>query len=634
MNNDTLEFKTVLEKLADFALSENVKNKLLTLEPYKNEKELKLNMTQTTEACNILKAQGTPPIASMQELDKILSLAEKGGMLSVLELCDITTFLSSCDRIISYLERAKSSNINLSLYSDAFYKLDDLYNEINFCIRNGIVDSNASPKLRDIRRKIENAKTSIEAKLLDILKSKKNIFAENYVVMRNGVKVLPVKKEYRNQISGTVIDTSNTGGTVFIEPKVVQKLQQELYLLEIDEDNEIRTILYTLTALVESHIKELRSNMNYMEMLDFVFAKAKLSLYMNGIEVPVLTDRSIVIKKGRHPLIDKEKCVPLDFEIGNGINGIVITGPNTGGKTVSLKTVGLLSMMAQSGLHVPVLEGSKFSMNINVLCDIGDGQSISESLSTFSSHIKNIIEILENVTPESLVLLDELGSGTDPKEGMGIAISILEELRKSDCLFVATTHYPEVKDYADKKEGVINARMEFDKDSLRPLYKLVIGEAGESCAFYIAKKLGLPEHMLKLAEKEAYGISNDLEYENTETKGNKDKINVGKIVKDDKIVIKNSKIHNFNIGDSVRLLTTNDVGIVSNIDDEKGNILVLVKDENVEINHKRVKLIVSASELYPEDYDFSIIFDTVSNRKLRNQMKKRHVEGKVIEYKN
>lgn len=629
MNNDALEFNVILNRLADFALSKRVKDKLLGLTPYLSEKECRLNMQQTTEAVQILEAQGTPPIATMTELDKILDLTEKGAMLTVEELVVVSTFIASCNRVVSYLKKSQSQQLNLSLYSDAFGELNELYEEINVCIRNNQVDSNASPKLRDVRRKIENCKEMIKNKLESILKSKKGIFAESYVVMRNGVQVLPVKQQYKNQIKGTVVETSNTGGTCFIEPDSVKKLQQQLYLLEIDEDNEVRTVLYTLTALVETYIGVLRSNMEYMETLDYVFAKAKLSVSMNGIEVPVVADRHIVIKQGRHPLIDSSKCVPLDFEIGEDVNGIIITGPNTGGKTVAIKTVGLLSLMAQSGLHIPVSYGTKMCMNVNVLCDIGDGQSISQSLSTFSSHIANVIEIIKNVTSESLVLLDELGSGTDPKEGMGIAVCILEELRMSKCLFVATTHYPEVKDYARDTDNVVNARMEFDKDSLKPMYKMVIGEAGESCAFYIAERLGLPVRMLDRAKRAVYGevvgvgnLEIDKEFKN----------NVGKIQKDVPIVVKDEKTHDYRVGDSVKVLTTNDMGIVYNVDDKRGNVIVQVKGERISVNHKRLELVVSRDELYPPDYDFSIIFDTVENRKARVKIGKGYTDV-IIEEK-
>ncbi|WP_330586877.1 endonuclease MutS2 [Aminipila terrae] len=505
MNTDnTLEFNTILERLADFAVTHNAKEKLLQLQPFLSERECKNKMHETSGAVKILNSIGTPPLTSMEELDKILELTAKGSMLLPEQLMSICTFLNACKRMKSYLKRAETIEDNISSYGGAFYSLDTLSEEINCSIRNGIVDSGASSVLHGIRRKIETINASLKEKLESILRNNKQWFENGYVSMRNGRFVLPVKSKYKSQVAGTVIDTSNTGGTYFIEPSSVRKFQEELFLLQIEEDNEIRKILFTLTALVDSYINELKINIEAMETLDFIFAKAKLSLDMKAIPAAITTERRIVIKQGRHPLLKSDICVPLDFEIGGDINGVIITGPNTGGKTVALKTVGLLSLMAQCGLHIPVSNGSLFSMHSNVLCDIGDGQSISENLSTFSAHITNIINILKNVSDESLVLLDELGSGTDPAEGMGIAVSILAELKRRNCLFVATTHYPEIKDFAENTVGFINARMAFDRESLKPLYKLQIGEAGESCALYIAKRLGFPEHMLAIAEKASY----------------------------------------------------------------------------------------------------------------------------------
>jgi dsDNA-specific endonuclease/ATPase MutS2 len=382
--------------------------------------------------------------------------------------------------------------------------------------------------------------------------------------------------------------------------------------------------------------------MEAMETLDFIFAKAKLSMDMKAVPAEMNTDRRIRIDNGRHPLIKPSECVPLNFQIGNGITGIVITGPNTGGKTVSLKTVGLFSLMAQSGLHVPC-DYANLCMNNAVLCDIGDGQSITENLSTFSSHITNIIHILSNTGQESLVLLDELGSGTDPAEGMGIAISILEELIQKGCLFVATTHYPEVKEFAEKAKGLINAKMAFDRESLKPLYRLEIGEAGESCALYIAKRLGLPKRMLERAYEEAY-----------QKDGNPKRHAPGKDFLDDAAVDPsgdapssapvprtqkavepkpvNTKSARFHIGDCVLVYPQKKIGIVFKLSDEKGEVGVQIQKKKEFVNHKRLQLKVAATEMYPEDYDFSIIFDSVTNRKARHKMEKGYQPGLQITY--
>ncbi len=643
--NQTLEFDIILEKLSNFAVSQRAKEKLLLLSPFLKEALCKTKMAETSEAKKILESLGTPPLASMKELDSILELTERGAMLVPEQLRAVSEFLSACRRMKGYLKKAVIYDLSLASYGDSFIILDPLYEEIERSIRNDSVDDTASPTLRDLRRKLENTASAIKEKLEGLLRSKKEWFADGYVVTRNGRLVLPVKKEYKSQVPGTVIEYSNTGSTCFIEPSAVRKLQEERANLQIEEDNEVRRILYTLTALVGESITELKINMDCMEILDFAFAKAKLSMEMKGIEVPLSTNRTLKIVQGRHPLL-KQDCVPLDFEFG-GSAGIVITGPNTGGKTVVLKTVGLLSLMAQSGLHVPVSEGSVFCMHDHIRCDIGDGQSITENLSTFSSHITNIIEILKNVTPESLVLLDELGSGTDPAEGMGLAVSILEELRERGCLFLATTHYPEIKEYAKNTQGLSNARMTFDRESLKPLYRLEIGEAGESCALYIAKRLGFPEHLLSLAYQEAYGKRrNGHKTQREEGQEGEERqeflssqpdspratpVFISKIQREEAQKAP-SRSAQFNIGDSVKVYPQKVVGIIYKRANEKGELGVQIQKKKQLINHKRIKLISPAEELYPDDYDFSIIFDSVEQRKARHQMDRKHNPELLIHY--
>lgn len=639
--NQTLEFTKIVTRLSELAVSQKAKEKAMGLHPFFKESECRAKIKETTEAVKLMEGIGTPPVAIMEDLDKNLILAEKGAMLIPKQLTLITGFLMSCRRMKKYLKKAETMNTDIAGYGGSFYELAELTEAIEKAIRNNEVEDSASTYLRDIRRRAEGVKEAMKAKLESILRSKKEYFADGYVVTRNGRFVLPVKKEYKNQIGGTVIDTSGTGSTYFIEPTPVRKLQEELLQLEIEEDNEIRKILYTLTTLVDERVTEIRINKECMETLDFVFAKGKLSLEMKAIGVQITTERRIEIIQGRHPLLNEKTCVPLDFAIGGDIKGIVITGPNTGGKTVSLKTVGLLSLMAQSGLHVPAAKGSVFSMHSNVLCDIGDGQSITENLSTFSAHITNIIHILEQVTEESLVLLDELGSGTDPTEGMGIAVSILEELRKRGCLFVATTHYPEIKDFAMETEGLLNARMEFDREGLQPLYKLQIGEIGESCALYIARRLGFPEHMLKRAHQEAYGKNQKtveskqippMEFHNTRPK---------EVIKTAPIICKEaapksseSTKEYFQVGDSVTVFPSKEIGIVYRMANEKGDLTVQIKGDKHVINHTRLKLLASASALYPPDYDFSILFDSVANRKARHKMEKQYQEDLEIHYES
>ncbi|RAV06379.1 endonuclease MutS2 [Paenibacillus sp. YN15] len=638
--NYTLEFHTVLVRLAGFAMSEGAGEKLLALQPSLNESQCRNNMHETTEARKMLDAVGNPPLAMMKELDPILSMVRQGVMLFPEQLVSISQFLSSCRRMKAYLRKSEFLNVDIAFYGGAFHELNELHAEIERSIRNGMVDSSASPALHQVRRKLENAAAAVKTKLADILRRNKAWFADGYVTTRSGRFVLPVKKEYKNQVDGTVIEASGTGSTYFIEPASVRKLQDEITALQLEEEDEIRKILCALTALVEEQIVEIEQNRGHMETLDFIFAKAKLSAQMQAIPVPLTTDRRIIIRQGRHPLLKQESCIPLDFQLGGDYQGIVITGPNTGGKTVALKTVGLLSLMAQSGLHVPAAEGTSFCMNNAVLCDIGDGQSIAENLSTFSSHLTGIIQILERTTDETLVLLDELGSGTDPAEGMGLAIAILDELRRKNCLFVATTHYPQVKEFATQSKGLINARMEFDRDTLKPLYSLSIGEAGESCALHIAERLGFPPHMLKRAYAEAYKPNGTPLPEeahrfdaNAAVDAKPGRPAVPRLKKDAPQKSVQHGGQKFQIGDSVTVYPQKEIGIIFKRSDERGMLGVQIKGKKQFIKHKRLKLLVPATELYPEDYDFSIVFDTVENRKARHRMEKGHQPGLTVTYK-
>lgn len=630
--NQILEFDIILNRLAGLACTQTAKDKSVSLKPYLSEKEAKRNLNETSEAKDIIEKIGTPPLADITDINKITALVEAGDMLVPEQFEKILLFAVTCKRLKSYLKRAESTGSEIAFYGGAIIELLEIESEIERCIRNGQVDDRATSTLYDIRRQMENTSLQIKTKLNAILSKNKNWFSDSFVSTRGEYYTLPVKREYKNNVPGTVVEISNTGGTCFIEPAAVSKLREQLTLLEIEEDAEIRKILYTLTGLINDTLPEIYKNIQAVETLDFLFAKAKLSIEMNASQVMLTTDRIIDIKNARHPLLDENNAVPLNFELLGDTRGIVITGPNTGGKTVALKTVGLLSLMAQSGLHVPASHKSVFTMNNLVLCDIGDNQSISENLSTFSAHIKNIVEILKKATSESLVLLDELGSGTDPQEGMGLAVAILEELCNKNCLFVVTTHYPEVKEYAKNREGIKNARMAFDRQNLKPLYKLELGEAGESCALYIAKMLGMPENILSNADNVAYA-QRDFKQEN---KPISFKLKKSEIKNLPKTIIKDipkkevsQESLRFNIGDSVIVYPQKEIGIVYAKANEIGEVGVQIKKEKKLIPHKRLKLNVAAEELYPEDYDFSIIFDTVENRKARHLMDKRHVENNI-----
>lgn len=625
----TLEFDKIKENWKALALTDWAKQEIEKTEPCLAELELKARLKDTTEARILLEKCGNPPLTSLEGIRELLVIAQKGGCLTASQLEQLGMTLVSFRRMKAYLERGKAYQLGLPYYAENIDALEELEEMITLQIRNGGVDDGASPLLKDLRSAIIRTEDKMREKADAMIRSNKECMSDSFSTIRNGHICIPVKKEYKFRISGSVMDKSSTGNTLFIEPTSVAKYYEELQGLRLDEENEERRILYTLSAMTADSSEILEQDIKLVEKLDYIFSKGKLSMDYNGIAPTINTERRITLKNGRHPLMEKTICVPLQFSIGNGINGIVITGPNTGGKTVAIKTVALNCMMAQCGLHVAA-EEADICMNSNFLCDIGDGQNLSENLSTFSAHITNVLDILKHVNRDSLVIMDELGSGTDPTEGMGIAIAILEELAKSGALYLVTTHYPEVKQYAQKKEGVVNARMTFDKESLKPLYQLVIGEAGESCAFHIAKRLGMPGNMLQTAAKAAYGEVADWLLVDTQNQ-NIEKTHAPKVQKIKQTNKQQTRALKFRLGDSVMIYPEKKIGIVCETANDKGVLRIQLPNKKIWINHKRVKLHVAAQELYPEDYDFSIIFDTVENRKLRHQMGKHHMEGMQIE---
>lgn len=630
MNTEQIiEFDKVKERWMELAVTNHAKESIQKATYYLSESELRKHLHDTTESKVLLEKCGNVPIANIDEVREVVEHAKNGDCLTPYQLERVEKVLVAVRRLKDYLIRGKQFDVSLAYYEENLDAADELREEIARQIRNEQVDDYASKLLQQVRSQIGVAEEKMKQRADQIIRANKECMADSFSTYRNGRLCIPVKKEYKFKIPGSTIDKSATGNTLFVEPISVANLYEELQLLKIEEENEVQRILYTLTAFVSDYAEVMEENIRMIEKLDFIFSKGKLSMDMEAIEPSINTERRIVLKSARHPLMDKMVNVPLQFEIGNGVNGIVITGPNTGGKTVSIKTVALNCMMAQCGLHV-TCEEADICMNGMFLCDIGDGQNLTENLSTFSAHIKNVLEIIEHVNTESLVIMDELGSGTDPAEGMGIAISILEELRKSGCLFLVTTHYPEVKEYANQAENIINARMTFDKETLKPTFQMVIGEAGESCAFYIAGKLGMPERMLKTAIAAAYGEKAVETYQIAaaaeEIRRNKGQ----KIQKTKRKVVRENLAEKYQRGDSVMIYPDKKIGIVCEPINEKGVLRVQLQNKKIWINHKRVKLQVSATQLYPDDYDFSIVFDTVEERKLRHDMGRKYVEEVLV----
>ena len=635
-----LEFEKIIQKLEESVYSEGAKEKVRNLAPMLKETEVKARLKETTEARLLIEKCGNPPLTDQEGIEAYMEAAQRGECLSPEQLEKIAINLTAVRRLKDYLCRGKSYELSLPYYEENLDALDEVREELNDKIRGGRVDDYASKLLKSLREGIDRQEAKMREKADSVIRANKECMSDSFSTIRNGRICVPVKKEYKFRISGSVIDKSSTGNTLFIEPAAAARIYEELQEMKIDEENEERRILYTLTAMLSDKAEIIRENTRVTEKLDFIFGKGKLSLLMDGTEPVINTRRRIQITNGRHPLMNREVSVPLNFKMGNGINGVIITGPNTGGKTVAIKTVALNCLMAQCGLHVSC-EKAEICLNNQILCDIGDGQNLSENLSTFSAHITNVLDILRKANEESLVIMDELGSGTDPTEGMGIAIAILEELKKSGALYLVTTHYPEVKSYAEREESVVNARMTFDKESLKPLYRMVIGEAGESCALYIAKKLGMPGGMLKRAAQAAYGTENTVAKNTGEAfEDNFSEDIPEELIKERTAHISRQKssgsanelTDKFQIGDSVMIYPDKKLGIVCEKVNEKGVLRVQLPNKKIYINHKRVKLHVKAQELYPEDYDFSIIFETVENRKARHQMERKYVEDLEIRY--
>ena len=630
MNIDKqIEFDKVKEIWAELAITDYAKEKIKEIELCFSENEVNKELRDTTEAKVLIEKVGTPPLQNITEIRDVLMVVEKGDCLTPYQLERVEKVLVVIRRLKDYLSRGKVYQNSLTYYDENLDELPELSDEIRSKIRGSAVDDYASKELEQIRRQIIECDEQMKQKAEQVLRSNKDCMADNYCTMRNGRICVPVKKEYKFKVSGSVIDKSSTGSTLFIEPAGVAKYYEKLQLLKIDEENEVYRILYTLSAQVLAIAPVLYENLKMIEKLDFIFSKGKLSIDMDATEPMMNTERRIHMTDARHPLMDKSVAVPLQFEIGDDVRGIVITGPNTGGKTVAIKTVMLNCIMAQCGLHV-TCKRADICMNSSYLCDIGDGQDIAENLSTFSSHIANVLQVLSIADEKSFVIMDELGSGTDPTEGMGIAIAILEELRKSGASFLVTTHYPEVKEYADKTEGVLNARMAFDKETLRPTYQMIIGEAGESCAFYIADRLGMPNEMLRVAIRAAYGEGAVKSYKFQKAESNITKQHNHKIAKAKSVKSSTELSTKYQIGDSVIVYPDKKIGIVCVPVNEKGVLRVQMPNKKIWINHKRVKLHVAATELYPEDYDFSIVFESVENRKKRHDMQRKYTDA-VIE---
>ena len=516
----TLEYNKIIDMLTDYAVSGLGKELARNLLPSTDISEIKLAQQLTSDALGRIYKKGSIPMTGINDITPSLLRLEVGSTLGMGELLNISKLLTACARAKSYA-RHETEEYERDLLDDKFdalMPLTNTNNEIMRCILSeDTIADDASVTLKNIRRQIQITNGKIREHLNSIINSSdaKTMLQDNIITMRNNRYCIPVKQEHKGSFKGMVHDQSATGSTVFIEPAAVVKFNNELAELASKEQTEIEKILSNLSILVHEDIDAIKNDLSIMTELDFIFAKGMLAKQMRG-SMPVYdetnpTKKTINIKQGRHPLIDAKKVVPIDINLGMDFNLLVITGPNTGGKTVSLKTVGLFTLMGQAGLHIPAFDGSKLSIFNDVYADIGDEQSIEQSLSTFSSHMTNTISIIEHADENSLVLFDELGAGTDPTEGAALAKAILNHFHCNNILTMATTHYSEIKVFALETPGVENACCEFDVASLAPTYRLLIGIPGKSNAFAISKKLGLSDIIIDVAN--SYIDSSDKNFE-------------------------------------------------------------------------------------------------------------------------
>lgn len=500
----TLEYNKIIHQLTDYAASAPGKLLCQNLLPMSDFHEIVQAQTETSDALTRIRMKGSLSLSGIRDVRDSLKRLEIGSALGIPELLSISSLLTVAARAKAYGHHEESEEFPDDSLDQMFRSLEPLTpanNEIKRCIiSEEEISDNASPGLHKVRRSMHGINDRIHTQLNSILNSCRSYLQDAVITMRDGRYCLPVKAEYKSQVNGMVHDQSSTGSTLFIEPMAVIQLNNELRTLEIQEQKEIEAVLADLSNQLTPYTTELAIDLQILTRLDFIFAKAALSRHFKCSEPKFNTEGRIHIKDGRHPLLDPQKVVPITVWLGTDFDLLMVTGPNTGGKTVSLKTVGLFTLMGQAGLHIPAFEGSELAVFEEVFADIGDEQSIEQSLSTFSAHMTNIVNILNQADSRSLCLFDELCSGTDPTEGAALAIAILNFLHNMKCRTMATTHYSELKIYALSTPGVENACCEFDVATLRPTYRLLIGIPGKSNAFAISKKLGLPDYIIEDAK--------------------------------------------------------------------------------------------------------------------------------------
>ncbi|MBT2732292.1 endonuclease MutS2 [Carnobacterium sp. ISL-102] len=610
MNKETLnklQFNNVQEEVQAKAIGNYSKIRIGELSPQTNLATVKVWQQETQEARLILDSNQHVPFMGLSRIDSLMAQVQKGMILAPDDLIEYADFLRSSRMIDEFFGKNQYQTPILYQYSKSLPSLLEIEEEIYQKIQHQKVSDAASSNLRKVRKQIRENEKEIQDKLTRFLKnsSNKEMIQDGIIVQKDGHYTVPIKMSYKNKVAGNMIEQSNKGTTVFVEPAAVAKLNEQLIMLKAEEVAQEYQILAELTGYLAEKETIIDFIMETITAFDIIFARAKYSREINGITPKVNKNEVIHIKKGIHPFLPKG-AVPLDFTLGEGHRGLVITGANAGGKTVVLKTVGLLTLMTMFGIQIPVQEGTDIAVFDEVFVDIGDQQSMENALSTFSGHMDSIASILNKVKRHSLVLLDEIGSGTEPNEGAALAIAIMEALYAKGALVVTTTHYGEIKRFAEEHEDFIPAAMEFDRESLTPKFILHLGESGDSQALWIAKKVNMASNLIKQAQK--YIDTKDYQTQKKEFSKNEIK---SEMIKE--------KIPTFGKGDRILLTESQRKGLIYE-DSGSDNVVVYIDKDVVEVPRQRIQLLTMAEELYPEGYDLDSLFTDFLTRKVRKDL--------------
>ncbi|MGX7243695.1 endonuclease MutS2 [Enterococcus quebecensis] len=612
MNQETYnktQFNKIKEKLMSHAMSHYGKERIKALQPSSHLDVVKKRLQETAEAKALLMANLHVPFMGLNNIEHLTKQVEKGFVLEPNELVSYADFLRSNRLIQSFMQKNAFIAPLLARYSETLQLFSTIEEEIYHVIRNNQVENDASRELRKTRRGIQETEKEIESKLNAFIRNSQNKpkIQEAIIVKKNERFTVPIKATYKKQISGTVVETSSKGTTVFVEPTTVIKLNDKLFELKMEEATEIYQILSTLTGLIAEQLPAIQSNLDVVAQYDMIFAKAKYSRDIKGIEPEINQDGIIKFVNVKHPLLG-DSAVPLNLSVGKEYRGLTITGPNAGGKTVVLKTIGLVTLQTMIGVQISAETGTNVGIFDQIFVDIGDQQSIENALSTFSGHMRNISEILVRAKQNSLILLDEIGSGTEPNEGAALAIAIMEAFYKKGSIIITTTHYGEIKRFSEQHEDFLTAAMAFDPENLTPKYQLILGETGESNAFWIANKMNLDEQVVKKAQS----------YLHDRNYSTKKEYSLQKVKKEKETTL----FPTYQKGDRVFWTEKKKIALVYKEVEMTNDVIIYVENEEIKVHKRQLKLDRSAKELYPANYDLDSLFEDYHERKKRRDLER------------